>query len=392
VNSWSLWTSVDWSSLIDIGILALVLYAALVWFRRTRAAFVLTGILIVSAIYVLVLQFSLTLTAALFEKFFGVLLIALVVIFQEELRHIFERVAVWSLNPRALRKPSPGVSSQEAQMWTRTLFDLAQARIGALVVFKGKDFMDRHLEGGTVLGGQVSEPLIRSLFDPHSIGHDGAVIVDGDRVTSFSVHLPLSKESGQVGKGGTRHAAALGLSERTDALCLVVSEERGVVSLARQGRLWEVSDPGELADEIRNFHEEIHPGKGRRFWKDVIQSHIREKVLAVVLAFTVWFVVDFGAHPVSKTLSVAIGVTNPSRSVMVQAIEPDRAELTFRAPRKVFFTGWRKKVTVSVSVHEEEAGSHEHPLTSWNIAIPADMTLETIDPSTVTVVLVPRKE
>src|SRR3990167_9366881 len=218
-------------------VMTFFIYSLLVWFKKTKAAFVLTGILIIAGIYLITRQFNLVLTAAVFERFFAVILIALVVIFQEELRNFFEQVAVFSLKKRSLKPQKFEAFGEQADFLARTMMDLAEEHIGALVVLKGKDMIVRHMEGGVEVNGAVSEPLLKSIFDPHSIGHDGAVVLEGNTLTKFSCHLPLSKETEKVGRSGTRHAAALGLAEKTDALCLVVSEERGTVSVARNGLL-----------------------------------------------------------------------------------------------------------------------------------------------------------
>ena len=109
--------------------------------------------------------------------------------------------------------------------------------------------------GGIELEGKISEPLLKSLFDPHSPGHDGAVIVGNERISRFAAHLPLSKDFKQLAHVGTRHSAALGLAELSDALCIAVSEERGTISVARDGRLRQVNNLQELGSLLQFLHE-----------------------------------------------------------------------------------------------------------------------------------------
>ncbi len=286
-----LWTSLMAlrpADVFDILFLALILYGVLVWFKRTRSAFVLTGIVIVGIFYVLIRQFNLVLTTALFERFFAVLLIALVVIFQEELRYFFEQIAVWSLNRRRAWRKAPPLLREEVEVIGRTLTDMSKERIGALVVLKGNDLILRHLHGGYELGGRVSEPLLKSIFDPHSLGHDGAAIVEGNRLTSFATHLPLSKNVAKLGKFGTRHAAALGLSELSDALCMVVSEQSGVISAARDGEIVPVVGPENLFALLDNFYSEMSPRHGDRLWHDFLRKNWREKTISLVAALFLW--------------------------------------------------------------------------------------------------------
>jgi uncharacterized protein (TIGR00159 family) len=261
--------------LLDMVIVGVLIFTLLVWFKRTRAAFVLTGIMIVGFVYLLARQFNLLLTASVLQAFFAVILVAIIVIFQEELRHFFEQVAIWSLNPNLRRQPTLS-QDRTVEVLVRTLTDLANARVGALIVIRGRDPIVRHLDGGVGLNGNLSEPLLKSLFDPHSIGHDGAVAIEDERVTQFSCHLPLSKNFKKLQRRGTRHAAALGLSELTDALCLVVSEEQATVSVARYGEIQEAHEPERLHAVLRGFFREIRPAQVQSSWRDFVTQNSKQ--------------------------------------------------------------------------------------------------------------------
>src|SRR5919112_6164292 len=177
------------------------------------------------------------------------------VIFQEELRQLFERIAVWSL----ARKRTPTLGLSTSDILVRTVADLAKERVGALIVIRGNDPLERHITGGIPLNGKLSAPLLKSIFDPHSPGHDGAVLVEQDSIARFAAHLPLSKDLRQLANVGTRHSAGLGLAELTDALCIVVSEERGTISIARDGKLREVENLQQLGASIESFLQTKFP-------------------------------------------------------------------------------------------------------------------------------------
>ena len=230
---------------LDIAIVAVLLWMLIVWLRTTRARPAFVGLGILGIVYLVVQQLELRLTVRIFQGFFAAVVLMLIVIFQDDLRRLFERIAVAGLRPRRAR-PGPGV----IEILTRAAAELASSRTGALIVIPGRDPLGRHLEGGVHLRGRISEALLLSLFDPHSVGHDGAVIVEGNEVSRFGVHLPLSSDPAALGPGGTRHAAALGLAERNDALCIVVSEERGTISVARNGRLRQLASVSQLAEEL----------------------------------------------------------------------------------------------------------------------------------------------
>ena len=277
--------AVTLADVMDMALVAVLIYALLVWFKRTKTAFVAIGLLVFMGVYTVARITNMFMTVWIFQGFFAIFIIAFVIIFQEELRSIFERIAVWSLSGKLKAEAPP---PEQVEMLVRSLSDLARDKIGALVVLKGKDPLDRHVEGGWDLHGELSEALIKSIFDSHSLGHDGAVIIEGGRVSRFGAHLPLSREFGKITHLGTRHTAALGLSERCDALCLAVSEERGTISIARRGELECVTDLSEMQKRLEAFFLEIAPRPHEstllHFWR----HNTREKVIALGLSVLLW--------------------------------------------------------------------------------------------------------
>jgi DNA integrity scanning protein DisA with diadenylate cyclase activity len=184
-----------------------------------------------------------------------------------------------------------------AEILARALTGLAREKHGALVVLAGMQKLERHLHGGEELGGRVSAALLESLFDPHSPGHDGAVVIEDRAVARFGAHLPLARGTGLPHGLGTRHSAALGLSERTDALCIVVSEERGTISAARHGILRPVGSAEELARLVASFYRERRALHGSRpSLRSALRGHRLEKAAAVVLALGLWLIAT-GAGP-----------------------------------------------------------------------------------------------
>lgn len=295
MNLFNILHTIHLSGLLDMFFMSILIYAILVWFKNSKAAFVLMGIFIVGALYLVAHQMNMILTQAVFQGFFAVSLVAVIVIFQEEIKHFFERIAVWSLN-RGLKRyrPSP-FGRREIDILVRSVTDLARDKIGALIVLKGRDIIVRHLDGGTDLNGELSEPILKSLFDPHSDGHDGALIIDGGHITQFSCHLPLSKDLNKINRSGTRHAAALGLAELSDAFCIVVSEEMGTISVARHGEIETVNDPEKLTQRLQVFYEEIFPTEQRSL-KGFFTRNFKEKVLAVVITTILWFMLAYDTH------------------------------------------------------------------------------------------------
>lgn len=380
-------TAIGITGFLDILIMSLLLYSVLVWFKKTKAAFVLTGILIIAGVYLVARELNLYLTAQVFQAFFAVILVAMIVIFQEELRQFFEQVAVRSLNHRS-HKESPRLSRPEVEVLVNALTDLSRQRIGALIVVRGRDLVMRHLVGGVDLDGRVSEPLLKSIFDPHSIGHDGAVIIDRGRISRFSCQLPLSKNLVGTGPAGTRHAAALGLAELTDALCVVVSEERGSISLARDGKIEEVAGPEALRKTIDLFYQEITPVEpGQRSWQDFFKKNSREKVVALGMALALWLVVVYGSKPVYKTYTVPVKYSVLPSTLAVRALSPKKVDVRLSGPRRAFYFLSAGKIKLFLKLWNLETGFHKIKINRADLSFPKSLVLEGVEPPTLRIYL-----
>ncbi|MFA4915655.1 MAG: diadenylate cyclase [Syntrophales bacterium] len=372
------------SGSLDILLMALLIYSILVWLKQTRAAFVLTGIIIVSFAYLLMRQLGMVMISKVFEQFFAVILIALVIIFQEEIKQFFEKVAILSLQGKFRRAKAAFLSRQEVTLLVKTLMDLAKERIGALIVISGKDLIRRYLNSGQNLDAILSEPLLKSIFDPHSMGHDGAVIIRDDRVSQFSAHLPLSKNLNKLSGRGTRHAAALGLSEIADALCIVVSEERGTISVARYGNIEEISNPEMLAVVLENFYREIHPVQGVGYWQNFYLKNWREKVIAAGIALALWFVLVQGFKLTYKTFTVPVTYFEVNPSLAVEDINPEEINVTLRGRRNDFYFMSKNQIKLFVRL-DKKAGRQRIDITPTNLIFPNDLALEKIFPEQIDV-------
>lgn len=226
-------------SIIDILVVALLIYGVISLFRGTTASSVLYGIILFMLAVAVILSIpELVVLNWLLKETLPLLSIAVIILFQPELRRAMERLG----RVRVLLNHPLGVAT--AQGSTRAIEDLAltcrrlaERRWGGLIVLERKTGLQEYADTGVRIEGTVSLEFLLTLFFPNSPLHDGAVIVRGDRVVAAGCLLPLSEGSGHYQELGTRHRAAIGITEQTDALALVVSEETGVISLANNGRL-----------------------------------------------------------------------------------------------------------------------------------------------------------
>lgn len=332
------------TDLIDVLIVAVLLFTTLGWVRHARGRIALAGVAIAAAFFLVARALELQMTVWILQGFFAVGVLVLVVVFQDDLRRGLEQLAVWGLRRRPQAAPADAVDALVGAVRR-----MAAERIGALVVLAGREPLDRHVAGGIELDGKLSEPLLLSLFDPHSPGHDGAVLVEGDRVRRFALHLPLSTDGQQLAGGGTRHAAALGLAERSDALCVVVSEERGTVSVARDGSLHRLSGPEALAAELRRFLQRVpkRPEGG-----GVLRAVVRrwpEALIAVGASLALWFLLVPGSAVDRFARRVPVVVDNLPPGWTLESVEPSEVEVVFEGPRRsLLFSGGSSEAEVHV--------------------------------------------
>jgi len=373
---------IGFADVIDIFVVTALVSAILTLIRRTQAGFVAIGILMVAALYVVARALDLQLTAWIFQGFFAVFLVIVVVVFQEELRQLFERIAVWSLR----RPETPRGTVDPTDVIARCLADFARQRTGALIVVPGTQPVQRHIRGGVELDGKVSFPLLTSIFDKNSPGHDGAAVIENGRVVRFAAHLPLSRDSQRIARGGTRHSAALGLAERTDALCLVVSEERGEVSVARDGRLQVLARPEDAVGILRAYLQEKHPVAEHGFvWAQLVRANRVETSVALGLVIALWYLFVPGSRMVERTFQVPVMVQNVPPGFEVDAVEPETVRARFTGLRRAFYLFSEQRLEATIDASLVKLGRRTFRLTHDNLNFPKDVTLLEIEPSRVRV-------
>ena len=366
------------TDVVDVAIVALMLWAALSWLRRARARIAFAGVAIVAAAFLVARQLELQMTVWILQGFFAVLVIVLVVVFQEDLRRLFEQIAVWGL-----RRNPPSAPPDAVDALVASVRRLVAQRTGALFVIPGREPLDRHVAGGIALGGLVSEPLLLSLFDPHSPGHDGAVAIEGDRVTRFALHLPLSTDHAQLGMGGTRHAAALGLAERADALCIIVSEERGTVSIARDGRLRTLPGPELLAREIRRFLSERVPKPVERRSRLVaLLRRWPEALLAVGASAGLWVLLVPGSTVGEFQRRVPVEIENLPSGYALASVEPTEVEVVFQGRRRdVYLARQQARLSLHVDALLVQLGRRSFDVGPDDVHHPEGLTPLSVTPS-----------
>ena len=240
-----------WRDVVDILLVATLIYRVLMLFRGTRAVQITIGLAVLAGATMAARALELTSLGWLLDHFWSFWVVALIVVFQPELRRALAWIGQGSLLQRLLGDTAEG--ARVVHEVVRATESLAGRRIGALIVLERATGLRQYAELGVALDALVSADLLTSVFLPYSPLHDGAVFIQGGRVVAAGCFLPLSRNI-QVGRAlGTRHRAALGIAEETDAIAIVASEETGGLSIAVVGRLETVPD----ADTLRSRLEDL---------------------------------------------------------------------------------------------------------------------------------------
>jgi diadenylate cyclase len=226
-NIWNL----GLNDVVDIVIVAVIIYEVILLIRGTRAVQMLVGLAVLFVVFLMSRELDLLTLHWMLGNFLGSILLVIIILFQSEIRRALMRVG-----RGPFFKGSPE-GQQLLREVTNAATSLAGKRVGALLALERRINLGDYLEMGTPIDGRVSEELIVSIFHPASPMHDGAVVIQGERVTAAGCFLPISRNPNLSRSFGTRHRAGIGLSEETDAAVIIVSEETGKISLAVGGQI-----------------------------------------------------------------------------------------------------------------------------------------------------------
>ena len=263
---------ITWTDIIEIVIIAFVIYNVMVWIKNTKAWVLLKGIIIVVIFALIAYILNLKTILWIAGKTISVGIIALVIIFQPELRRALEQLGrkkilfgLFRFNDG--REKGERFSSKTAEEIVRACFDMGAAYTGALIVIEQDMVLEEYEKTGITVDGLVTSQLLINIFEHNTPLHDGAVIIRGDRVVAATCYLPLSDNNNLNKALGTRHRAGGGSSEVTDSMTIIVSEETGKVSVAVGGELIHDIDADSLRNKLEYLRRRTIDVKSFKIWR-----------------------------------------------------------------------------------------------------------------------------
>ena len=263
--------NIRWQDIVEVIIISFLLYQIMAWAKHTKVWLLMKGIMIIMAFILLAVFFEMHTIVWIVQNVLSLAVIAVIVVLQPELRHALEELGRKSFitNIITFEKPTDErFSDKTVNDLVKASFEMGKVKTGALMVIEQNVLLTEYERTGIEVDGLISSQLIINIFEHNTPLHDGAVIIRGNRIVSATCYLPLSDNMGISKELGTRHRAGIGISEVTDALTIIVSEETGHVSVTYEGKLYRNLDANGLREKISMIqNKEVEESKKRRLWK-----------------------------------------------------------------------------------------------------------------------------
>ncbi len=375
----SYFSSLRWQDIADIALNSYILFRLFVLFRGTNVLRIITGMAIIWLIQRIAAAIGLIITIWVLQALTAVAALIIIIVFRNEIRRVLQ-----TKNIRALLWDIPHITiSTTVEIVTETAFELAQKRIGALAVFPVREDLSNAIQSGIEWDGFVSREMLFTIFWKGAPVHDGACIIRGKRVTQVGCILPLSLKKDLPSHYGTRHRAALGLSEVTDALVICVSEERGSVLVANHGTISRIRNETEL---VRLMDKRSGIQKKSAFFEKERWQLTLAAIFSVLFVTGIWFSFTTGLDTL-KTIEAPIEYMdrNPELEILNTSVVAVKLQLS--GSDTLIKAIQPDNIGVRLDLSEALEGENSFTLTEQNIKLPPGIVLKGMEPSFVEVTL-----
>lgn len=264
--------TIQYSDILEILILSILIYHILIWIKNTKAWNLLKGLVVILVFILIAAIMEMNTIIWIVQNVFSIAIIAIIIVLQPELRRALEELGkkniMNGLLPIDIKNSESGLFSDKTiQEISKACVEMSRVRTGALIVVAQNESLADYESTGIEVDGLVSSQLLINIFEKNTPLHDGAVIIRGDRVTSATCYLPLSDNTGLSKALGTRHRAGIGISEATDSVTLIVSEENGMISAAYQGELKRGLNQEGIEEVLSKIQNKTTEDRKLRLWK-----------------------------------------------------------------------------------------------------------------------------
>lgn len=372
--------SIRWQDIVDVLFNSYILFRLYILFRGTNVIRVIAGIAMLWILQRIAVSIGLIVTSWALQGIIAGAALIIIIVFRNEIRNVLQaknlRAILWGFPPNSERTPIESI--------IEGVYELARNRIGALIVLPGQEDLEELIQGGVAWNGLVSREMLGAIFWSGNPVHDGAAIIQGNQVMRVGTVLPLSTRDDLPRSYGTRHRAAAGLAERTDALVIVVSEESGKVVAAKGSAFVSVHDNLALHDILAD-----HLGLAEK-QAQTIEKYRREFVVAAVVCIfcmgAVWFSFAKGMETLTS-LEVPLEYTNRDSEMRIISTSVNTVRLHLAGSAALISSLRSDQVKVKVDLNTAKIGDNEFAITEQNIALPPGVRINRIEPPSVAVAL-----
>ncbi len=373
-----------WQDGLDIIIFTFVFYRLYLRLRRKRALRMILAILALPFFYIIAQWIDLPLSVWSLQNLWAVILLVLVVIFQQEIREVLGSVSL----PTFLFGRPEALSSKVLDKITEAAFQMANKRMGGIIVLQRRDDLDEFIHGKTLIDSEVNEDMLVSIFNPQSPLHDGAVVVQGDRIRYATAFLPVSQSASLPKEWGTRHRAGLGITEVSDAECIIISEERGEVLFAYKGNVEIKKGKEELKNRTTTL---ASPQDGKNREKRSLQRLLNDlpvKAFFLFLVCLLWIFV-IGIRQGEISFSIPIQYYSIPQNLEISGQPPREIKVRLKGSQRLLSSLNPDHMRVQVDLSEAHPGANQVVLSEININVPSGITATHLYPQNIRVQLSP---
>lgn len=375
----SFFSSVRWQDVVDIIINSYIVFRSYILFRGTNAFRVLIGIALLWFFQKLALSMGLIITSWAIQGITAVAALIIVVVFRNEIRSVLQaknlKTIIWGVSQKTSTTP--------VEIITDTIFELSRKHTGALLVFPANEDIEEFVQGGIPWRGVVSKEMIMSIFWHDNPVHDGAAIIRKDRITDVACILPLSHSNDLPSHYGTRHRAALGLAEVSDAMVIVVSEERGTITVAKDSRTYPITGKEELKQYLQGHMGDTPKGIDQR--KEKVEISVAALV-SFLFIVGVWFSFSRGMETL---INIEIPVEYMNRNTEMEIIDTsvNSVTLNLSGSGSLIKSIRPEQVKVKIDLGKVTGGKNSFLITDENVSLPPGIVLKNVNPPIVEVTL-----